>query len=85
VNKVKIKVFQLESLQRSLNGGANILRTVMGVPELAGNKDLVARNLGLSESLTNFMFILICGPSKFFGGQFSCYKCGNCSIKGTLA
>jgi len=64
VNKVKVKVFQLESLQRSLNGGTDILGTVVGVPELAGNKDIVARNLGLSESLTNLMFILICGSSK---------------------
>jgi hypothetical protein len=61
VNKIEVKVLQLKSFQRSFNGRADIFGTVVSVPELAGNKDLVAGNLGFSESLTDFMFILICG------------------------
>jgi hypothetical protein len=61
VNEVKVKVFQLKSLQGSLDSRLNILGTVVSVPELASDENFFTRNLCLRESLTDFVLILICG------------------------
>jgi hypothetical protein len=61
VNEVEIKILQLKSLQGSLNSRLDILGTVVSVPDLASDEDILTGNLGLRESLTNFVLVLICG------------------------
>jgi hypothetical protein len=63
VNEVEIKVLQLKSLQGSLNSRLDILGTVVSVPDLASDENLFTGNLGLGESLTDFVLVLICGWS----------------------
>jgi hypothetical protein len=63
MNEVKIEILQLKCLQGSLDSRTDILRTVVSVPELASDKDFVTWDLCFGESLTNFVFVLICGSS----------------------
>jgi len=44
-----------------LNSRLDILGTVVSVPDLASDEEFLTGDLGLRESLTDFVLVLICG------------------------
>lgn len=58
VDQVKVDIVQTEVLKRRFN--ALVDTVVPGVVELGGNPDLLTRNTGVTDTLTNLGLVAVC-------------------------
>ena len=58
-HQVEVNIVETEVLEGGLEGGEDVLGAVRVVPELGGDKELLAGNVGLANGVTDLLLVSV--------------------------
>jgi len=65
VHQVQVEVFYTEIVESVLKGKLNVFRVMVQLKQLGGDEDLLTRDTGIPNALSNFGFISVCPSAAY--------------------